>query len=69
MTLRGYPDRIKVYDPEFCEITDVRDVVIGEDIYTRINNEAFQTVEYWKEVNYGTKEERKLDSEGGESSP
>ena len=29
-----------------CEITEVRDVQIGGDIYTRIWNEEFGTVEY-----------------------
>jgi hypothetical protein len=29
-----------------AEITEVRDVQIGEDIYTRISTEEFRTVEY-----------------------
>jgi hypothetical protein len=31
---------------KMCEITEVRDVVIGGGIYTRIFNEEFGTVEY-----------------------
>jgi hypothetical protein len=39
-----------------CEITEVRDVQIGGDIYTRISNEEMGTTEY-----YDTKKERELD--------
>jgi hypothetical protein len=38
------------------EITEVRDVRIGEDVYVRISNEEMGTTEY-----YDTEKERKLD--------